>query len=245
MKSKTSSALPIAMAALFLGMSWSAQTAGNPPIQFKVQGGASFKNLQVFFLTGEDRIKGIQYMPLDKAMGKGIARINETGNVRSLTVENLSSEHNVFVNSGDIIKGGRQDRYLANSLVVPPESGKVSLASFCVESGRWSQRGGESARLFSASRFMASSREQRLAAQYHMDQSKLWKQVAKSKIEYNRLVGRRNSSLTPVPAGSQGSPQSQAELALSLAARTEQLATTRLGSRYSTSLQLALENKQL
>ena len=112
---------------------------------------ALFKNLQIYFINRENRSQDAKYLPLAEAMEKGIARVNETGEVSNLTIENLSKTESVFVNAGDIVKGGRQDRYLVNSLIVPPNSGKIDLASFCVEAVRWSQRGRESAARFSAS----------------------------------------------------------------------------------------------
>jgi hypothetical protein len=62
--------------------------------------------------------------------------------VNELIVENLSDEE-VYIQSGDIVKGGRQDRTLGYDLIVPKKSGKVKITSFCVEHGRWSARGRE------------------------------------------------------------------------------------------------------
>ena len=45
--------------------------------------------------------------------------------------------------SGDIVKGGQQDRVLTVSLMLPPKSGRIPIASFCVEQGRWPARGKE------------------------------------------------------------------------------------------------------
>jgi len=42
-----------------------------------------------------------------------------------------------LIQSGDIVKGGRQDRTMQYDLLVPPKSQKMPLSSFCVESGRW------------------------------------------------------------------------------------------------------------
>src|SRR5262249_5531978 len=59
-----------------------------------------------------------------------------------LVVENLSPDVEVYIQAGDIVKGGRQDRVLSYDLIVPPRSGKVPLAAFCVEAGRRQPRGG-------------------------------------------------------------------------------------------------------
>src|SRR5690606_1035393 len=78
--------------------------------------------------------------------------------VNELKIEN-AGEKEVFIQAGDIVKGGRQDRVLTVSLVLPPRSGPVPVAAFCVEAGRWSARAGDSARHFtSASEAMPSRR---------------------------------------------------------------------------------------
>jgi hypothetical protein len=52
---------------------------------------------------------------------------------------------------------------LTASLILPPHSGRVSIASFCVEQGRWSARGVEDARKFSSSEASVPSRQTRIA----------------------------------------------------------------------------------
>ena len=66
----------------------------------------------------------------------------ETGQVNELAIENVSPDRAVFVQAGDIVKGGRQDRVFSQDLVLKPRSGRVPIDAFCVESGRWRQRGG-------------------------------------------------------------------------------------------------------
>ncbi len=73
-------------------------------------------------------------------MAKGTVRVVETGSVNELRIEN-SGDEDVFIQSGDIVKGGRQDRVLTVSFVLPQKSGEVPVAAYCVEHGRWSQRG--------------------------------------------------------------------------------------------------------
>jgi hypothetical protein len=169
---------------------------------------AVFKNLQVYFINGEKRGQDAKYLPLAEAMEKGIARVNETGEVQNLTIENLSETEYVFVNAGDIVKGGRQDRYLVNSLIVPPNSGKIDLASFCVEAGRWSQRGRESAARFSASKFTAPSSDIKLAAQFHKNQKLVWDGVAQSRAYYSLAVSSPSVGSPSVGSPSVGSSTS-------------------------------------
>ena len=225
---------------------------------------AVFKNLQVYFINGENRGQDAEYLPLAEAMEKGIARVNETGEVSNLTIENLSETEYVFVNAGDIVKGGRQDRYLVNSLIVPPNSGKIDLASFCVEAGRWSQRGRESAAHFSASKFTAPSSDIKLAAQYHMKQSLVWDGVAQSRAFYRIAITGGSAATTspqvasnPTLPGIPGNPNPTVvdpvaglpvaalrALEVSLAElQSQQAALSTIDS--SSSLQLALENPKV
>src|SRR5204862_2923768 len=55
------------------------------------------------------------------------------------------------IQSGDIVKGGKQDRAIAFDLLLPPKSGLVSVGSFCCEAGRWTKRGEEEATRFAES----------------------------------------------------------------------------------------------
>src|SRR5215510_8865160 len=119
-------------------------------LNYKVSGPYSHKNLSIFLIHGEDRAKGWVPLTLQEAMEQKKVIVHETENVNSLAIENVSREE-VFVQSGDIVKGGKQDRVLAIDLIVPPKSGRMPIDSFCVEQGRWNKRGEESANAFSAS----------------------------------------------------------------------------------------------
>jgi hypothetical protein len=95
-------------------------------------------------------------------MAKGVVKVRETSNVNELEIENLGLD-DVFVQSGDIVKGGKQDRTLMVSLVLPPKSGSIPIASFCVEQGRWTARGREDTSQFSTAASSVPSRELKLA----------------------------------------------------------------------------------
>jgi hypothetical protein len=87
--------------------------------------------------------------------------VRETGRVNDLQVENTGDEE-IFIQSGDIVKGGQQDRVLSVSLVLPPHSGTVLIESFCVEGGRWSARAGEDPWTFSSASAMLPLRRTKL-----------------------------------------------------------------------------------
>jgi hypothetical protein len=135
-----------------------ARAEGAPPI---ISGPFVHGNLAIYFIHGESA-PGAVPLTLQEAMAKGTARVVETGSVNELKIEN-SGEEDVFVQSGDIVKGGRQDRVLTVSFILPRKSGEVPVASYCVEHGRWSARGTESASHFSGSINALPSRAAKLA----------------------------------------------------------------------------------
>ena len=62
--------------------------------------------------------------------------------VNTLTVQNKSID-TIFLMEGDIVQGGRQDRILAQDMVVPPRTLR-DISVFCVEHGRWAYKNAES-----------------------------------------------------------------------------------------------------
>lgn len=127
----------------------------------KITGPFTHDNLAVYFIHGPSS-EGPVPLTLEEALAKGKAHVYETGQVNNLSVEN-NSEEAVFVQAGDIVKGGQQDRVLTVSLLLQPQSGRVPIASFCVEQGRWSARGIEDVKRFSSAAEALPSREAKLA----------------------------------------------------------------------------------
>ncbi|MBA4190822.1 MAG: hypothetical protein C0467_22780 [Planctomycetaceae bacterium] len=109
-------------------------------------------NLTVFFIHGRDAVTDTHKVAtLQEALEAGWAVVHETKNVNTLEVENNSSDYELFIQEGDIIKGGQQDRVFAIDMLVPPKSGRVPFPAHCVEAGRWTNRGNESATQFTKS----------------------------------------------------------------------------------------------
>ena len=123
----------------------------------------------------------------------------------------MSKTLEVFVQSGDIVRGGQQDRVLAVDLIVPARSGKISIAAFCVESGRWEKRGDEEAGKFNGSSDRIASRDLKIAANGSKSQSEVWKKVAEAqdKLRVKMSVGpsiprNRNQAPDPVSGTQEG-----------------------------------------
>ncbi|UTW63576.1 hypothetical protein KFE98_05345 [bacterium SCSIO 12741] len=140
-------------------------------------------NLEVFFLTGNPENQE-SYVTLDQAMEKEYVKVKETGQVNQLQINNLS-DHYIFIHSGDIVKGGKQDRTLSKDVIIPPHARKVNLASFCVESARWTNRGEEAVTHFQSNNCMLSSRDLKVSSKYRQDQGKVWEKVSEGMNEIN------------------------------------------------------------
>ena len=68
-------------------------------------------NLTIFLLRGKDTIPaGHQLLTLQEAMEQKKVIVHETSAVNELSIENVSADVDVFVQSGDIVRGGKQDR---------------------------------------------------------------------------------------------------------------------------------------
>ena len=160
------------------------------PADFKFSGPYTHENLSVFLVHGTDQFKDKNYLTLQEALEQHKAIVHETSTVNELSVENLSSDEEVYIQSGDIVKGGKQDRVLHYDLMLSPHSGKVPLASFCVESGRWQGRSGESVSIFSGSSESLPTKEIKLATKYEHNQGKVWSKVAAINARLKESVGQ-------------------------------------------------------
>lgn len=62
--------------------------------------------------------------------------VSANGTVNTLYIENTSND-TIMIMAGEVVKGGKQDRVLAQDMVLLPHSGKQDISVFCVEHGRW------------------------------------------------------------------------------------------------------------
>ena len=140
--------------------------AGSPVVgqsAYRISAPYTHKNLTIFLIHGEDASRNKDLITLQEALEMKVFKVYETEDVNELMVENLSKTHDVFIQSGDIVKGGKQDRVLAISVIIPRNSGKVSIEAFCVESDRWEGRGNESKMEFLSSDDRIVSKELKVA----------------------------------------------------------------------------------
>ena len=150
---------------------------GSPVNDYTLSGPYSYENLTIFLIHGPNQLNSKPFVPLQEAMERKLVVVHETSDVNELSIENLSQTEEVFVQAGDIVKGGQQDRVLAVDLIMPARSGKMPISAFCVEHGRWQQRGQEQAAQFTSSNDMLATKDLKVAAKQANSQSKVWREV--------------------------------------------------------------------
>lgn len=197
----------------------------------QVSGPIVHDNLAIYLVHGSGGGGGVP-LTLQEALAKGAVKVRETGSVNALTVENTGKDE-VYVQAGDIVKGGQQDRVLSVDLLLPPRSGEVSIAAFCVEPDRWTARGNEDVRQFSSAASAMPSHEAKVAMRAYA--------VAAPAADA--------SASTMAYAGGAGAGQSQQEI-WSMVRKTQDSLSRSVGAPVAepaspSSLQLSLENEKL
>jgi hypothetical protein len=195
-------------------------------------------NLAVYFIHGNGTGAAVP-LTLDQAVASGAAKIYESPN-SPIAVENFSDQ-SVFVQLGTLLKGGLQDQVVAQSMILPPRSGRLPLDLFCVDPFRSAARGEEDATAFSTAGTLFPWRMARLAmlagsadgkAVRVLRQSGLWWSMDTARSQLSRSVGE---PLEPPDAVTWMTAETS---------RAEVLLRARQSS-WNTSLPLALENRRL
>lgn len=171
---------------------------------FSYSPAVNFRNLQIFMITGNTTADDITYVSLKVAMENNWVEIIETSNVNELQISNLSDKV-IFINAGDIVKGGKQDRTLTYDMIIGPKSKNEKLSSFCVESDRWSQRGSESSLAFGSTKNMLTSRKLKISSKKSNSQREVWESVADQQNKLNGNVSYYKNANIDVKENASGS----------------------------------------
>lgn len=154
-------------------------------------------NLELFLFRGTESFPDRRFLPLHEALEQRKVIVHETGKVGELEVEN-QSDIDLFIQAGDVVKGGRQDRTLSVDLVVRALGGRVPVPAFCVEASRWHKRRNESDTVFSKSDTVLASKALRLSTKLMSSQAEVWESVAAfQKTMGKALHADLHSSLSP------------------------------------------------
>ncbi len=163
---------------------------------YTLSGPYTHKNLTIFLLHGSVQSQSRAPLTLQEAMKRKLVVVRETGDVNRLTILNRSNQE-VFVQAGDIVKGGQQDRALALDMIAPPKSRRIPIEAFCVEQGRWSRRGNEAVTAFSESNNALASKDLKIAAKAKASQGDVWANVSKTQ----KKLAEKTVAARGVPGG--------------------------------------------
>jgi hypothetical protein len=113
-------------------------------------------------------------MTQDQAMKKNKIRITEqgSGSVPTLKLTN-TGKNKVFIMTGEIITGAKQDRMSAQDILLGSNKKNVAMKVYCVEQGRWVHQ----SRQFAAGG-TAGTKKLRMSAAAKYSQGEIWSNVA-------------------------------------------------------------------
>jgi hypothetical protein len=160
---------------------------------YRVEGPYTHQDLTVFLLCS-DRQDGDDFLTLDEGLKGGLVTITEQEHERvgALQIEN-QSDRPLYLQEGERLVGGKQDRTIISSLVIPPKSGKTSVPTFCVEHSRWVE--GTKGREFGFSVNPAlAPKGVRGAAKVEGSQARVWGCVAAQKASANKTLKCPNTN---------------------------------------------------
>ena len=134
----------------------------------------SYQNLAIYPITVASINDSTRYYSQDKVMAKNMIRITEQGSasVPTLKLSN-KSKNKIFIMTGEIITGAKQDRMSAQDILLGPHKKNIAMKVYCVESGRWVHQ----SRQFAAGG-TAGTKKLRMSATNKASQSEIWSNVA-------------------------------------------------------------------
>jgi len=179
-------ALPVG---LFIKANAQNSSQPQPKSAYRLSGPYTHKNLTIFLVHGKELMPGKNFLTLQEALAQKKVIVYETKDVNELAIKNVSNQ-DIYVQAGDVVRGGEQDRMISTDFIVPPRSGRMPISAFCVESGRWSPRRGEASAQFSSSENSVATKELKLAAKRARSQEAVWEnvKVAQDKLSANLEV---------------------------------------------------------
>ena len=233
----------LAACAVAIGLSPQAANAAAGK-DYRLSGPYTQNNLAIYLIHRENRSAGPAPITLAEAMKQGLVKVVETGSVSRLMVRNLG-DREVFIQSGDIVKGGKQDRVLLTSLIVPPNSGYIPIGAFCVEAGRWAPRGLEDMGVFSASAYRMPSKAGKIAIMKSMRRETAPETRRSARLGYELYGSRILEGMRRRPGGAYLQGEVWHSVAIMQKGLGRAVRAQVADRRSRTSLQLSLENKHL
>jgi hypothetical protein len=155
-----------------------------------------YENLNLQFLIGPSAPP--DYLTLAEGCRLNIVEILETGTVGRLSVHNRSPKRPLFIQLGELLKGGLQDRTIATDLVLDPGEQYDGLSVYCVEQARWSKRQAEDHKKFVSTQDFVATKPLRSSLERREDQKAVWAAVASAEHKMARQTpGYLGSTVSP------------------------------------------------
>lgn len=147
---------------------WTYQNLQIIPIRFKGQGNVGFYR----------QMLPNQFITLAEGMKTGKVKVKEfvakgDADVHILSVENNSNK-TILINSGELLEGGKQDRVIGETKLIPPGKEEQYVTVYCIEERRWSRK----PKTFSHSGNM--DMDLRKTLDLSQKQAEIWKAIAQS-----------------------------------------------------------------
>lgn len=201
--------------------------------------------LSIWIIDRGDRIPH-RYLTLEQALTEGTVTIHNE-NSQTLWIENRS-DTDLFLQAGDLLKGGQQDRMIASDRILPAKDTARDLDVYCIERGRSTKRGSEPLETFSSSHWMAPLAHTRLVARHDLTEKLLTPHVGgltapdTDKLKLFQSLGDLPQPFGYIDAAQESVWKDVANVQSGLTAGLKDSVTR---NESPTSLELALENNSL
>ena len=170
---------------------------------FTLDGPFTQANLTVYVVRGSTT-DAREYITLDEGLAARTVAIREKtragrdqAEVNELEIENRSDKW-LFLQAGDIVKGGKQDRTIMTDLTLAPHAAPQPIEAFCVEHGRWTPSALNGDGLsFQKNPGIVAGAPLKIAIQGEKSQPRVWQEVAKAE---SRAVDAARAAAGPMAA---------------------------------------------
>lgn len=144
--------------------------------KIKIGNAFEYKNLKIFPVHAIKTLSTQSYVTLDEATDKRWIKIKEVGSgqVNFVTMKNTGNKM-VFLLTGEVISGAKQDRMLSTDILLPANSSWTQVPVYCVEHGRWTQMTPE----FKSEKMIVPNAV-RQKAKVSESQAEVWNEIATS-----------------------------------------------------------------
>ena len=174
-----------------------------------LEGPFTHANLTIYVVRGSTN-DARDYITLDEGLAARAVVVREQGaragqdqaQVNTLEIDNQSDKW-LFLQAGDIVKGGKQDRTIMTDLTLAPRSGPRPIEAFCVEHGRWTP--GSDGPEFRDNPGIVAGSPLKIAIQGEKSQPRVWQEVARAETMALSAAGAAGFVAAP-PAAAPTAP---------------------------------------